>query len=189
MYVSKAEFREPSRNCICSFAGLLQALDGVTAQEGRMVFFTTNHREKLDEALIRPGRMDRHFEFRPAEPEAVKAQFMRFYAKVESRPLDGGAGVETRLPTERELSAQADAFEALLLKAVAEHPGFRCPTLAATQVFFQTKFREPNPMQAALDGFNEYFNLEDAAGKPAEPSATVGTPRPAALTRQNTCSF
>lgn len=60
-YLSKASFREPAKNTICSFGGLLQALDGVMAQEGRMVFFTTNHMEKLDEALIRPGCDKRHF--------------------------------------------------------------------------------------------------------------------------------
>ena len=41
-----------------SFSGLLNALDGVAAQEGRIFFMTTNHIEKLDPALIRPGRCD-----------------------------------------------------------------------------------------------------------------------------------
>ncbi len=39
-----------------TFSGLLNALDGVAAQEGRLVFMTTNHIERLNEALIRPGR-------------------------------------------------------------------------------------------------------------------------------------
>ncbi len=37
------------------FSGLLNAIDGVGAQEGRIVVLTTNHRELLDPALIRPG--------------------------------------------------------------------------------------------------------------------------------------
>ena len=41
-----------------SFSGLLNALDGVAAQEGRIFFMTTNHIEQLDPALIRPGRCD-----------------------------------------------------------------------------------------------------------------------------------
>jgi ATP-dependent 26S proteasome regulatory subunit len=41
-----------------SFSGLLNAIDGVAAQEGRIFFMTTNHLEKLDPALIRPGRCD-----------------------------------------------------------------------------------------------------------------------------------
>jgi len=43
-----------------SFSGLLNALDGVRAQEGRIIFMTTNHPEKLDPALMRPGRADFH---------------------------------------------------------------------------------------------------------------------------------
>ena len=41
-----------------SFSGLLNAIDGVAAQEGRIFFMTTNHIDKLDPALVRPGRCD-----------------------------------------------------------------------------------------------------------------------------------
>jgi len=41
-----------------TFSGLLNAIDGVAAGEGRILFLTTNHPEKLDPALIRPGRCD-----------------------------------------------------------------------------------------------------------------------------------
>ncbi|KAG9085171.1 hypothetical protein FS749_004640, partial [Ceratobasidium sp. UAMH 11750] len=47
-----------------TLAGLLGAIDGVAAQEGRLLFATTNHIEVLDPALTRPGRMDVHVEFR-----------------------------------------------------------------------------------------------------------------------------
>jgi len=39
--------------------GLLKALDGVVDTPGRIVIMTTNHPEILDEALIRPGRIDK----------------------------------------------------------------------------------------------------------------------------------
>eukprot|EP00299_Pterocystis_sp_00344_P011202 c5180_g1_i1.p1 GENE.c5180_g1_i1~~c5180_g1_i1.p1 ORF type:complete len:583 (+),score=136.36 c5180_g1_i1:54-1751(+) len=39
-------------------AGLLNALDGVVDCPGRIVIMTTNHPEKLDPALIRPGRIN-----------------------------------------------------------------------------------------------------------------------------------
>ena len=42
-----------------TFSGLLNAIDGVTSTEGRIVFMTTNYLERLDPALIRPGRVDR----------------------------------------------------------------------------------------------------------------------------------
>ncbi|KAG0339709.1 hypothetical protein BG000_001568 [Podila horticola] len=42
-----------------TLSGILNALDGITAQEGSVVFMTTNHIRKLAPALIRPGRCDR----------------------------------------------------------------------------------------------------------------------------------
>lgn len=41
-----------------TLSGLLNSIDGVIAQEGRLLFCTTNHLERLPEALIRPGRID-----------------------------------------------------------------------------------------------------------------------------------
>lgn len=49
---------ETSRQRGISFSGFLNALDGVRSQEGQILFMTTNHREKLDDALLRPGRAD-----------------------------------------------------------------------------------------------------------------------------------
>lgn len=43
-----------------SFSGFLNALDGVRSQEGQILFMTTNHKERLDPALLRPGRADVH---------------------------------------------------------------------------------------------------------------------------------
>mmetsp|Transcript_11820 Transcript_11820/g.21624 ORF Transcript_11820/g.21624 Transcript_11820/m.21624 type:complete len:577 (-) Transcript_11820:267-1997(-) len=39
--------------------GLLEVLDGVIDAENRILIMTTNHPEKLDPALIRPGRIDK----------------------------------------------------------------------------------------------------------------------------------
>jgi chaperone BCS1 len=41
-----------------TFSGLLNVLDGVASSEERLVFMTTNHVERLDPALVRPGRVD-----------------------------------------------------------------------------------------------------------------------------------
>jgi len=41
-----------------SLSGLLNALYGVGSQEGRLLLMTTNYMERLDDALIRPGRVD-----------------------------------------------------------------------------------------------------------------------------------
>jgi chaperone BCS1 len=44
-----------------TFSGFLNAIDGVRSQEGRIIIMTTNHKEKLDPALLRAGRTDRSF--------------------------------------------------------------------------------------------------------------------------------
>jgi chaperone BCS1 len=67
-----------------SFNGLLNALDGVTAQQGRMVFMTTNHLEKLDPALVRPGRCDVHQFVGNATREQIAGMLTRFYATLEA---------------------------------------------------------------------------------------------------------
>eukprot|EP00933_Yihiella_yeosuensis_P030155 TRINITY_DN2381_c0_g2_i1.p1 TRINITY_DN2381_c0_g2~~TRINITY_DN2381_c0_g2_i1.p1 ORF type:complete len:679 (+),score=144.83 TRINITY_DN2381_c0_g2_i1:49-2037(+) len=44
-----------------NLAGILNTLDGVVDTPGRMLVMTSNHPEKLDPALIRPGRVDKMF--------------------------------------------------------------------------------------------------------------------------------
>lgn len=44
-----------------STSSLLNALDGVGTPDGLVVIMTTNHKESLEPALIRPGRIDRVF--------------------------------------------------------------------------------------------------------------------------------
>lgn len=43
-----------------TLSGLLNFIDGSWSWcgEGRIIPFSTNHKEKLDPALLRPGRMD-----------------------------------------------------------------------------------------------------------------------------------
>lgn len=41
-----------------TLSGLLNAIDGAFAREGRLLFMTTNHPDKVDPALIRKGRAD-----------------------------------------------------------------------------------------------------------------------------------
>jgi hypothetical protein len=45
-----------------SASGLLNALDGVVTPEGLITVMTTNKRDELDDALVRPGRADREIE-------------------------------------------------------------------------------------------------------------------------------
>ncbi|KAF9075150.1 mitochondrial chaperone BCS1 [Rhodocollybia butyracea] len=62
-----------------TFSGFLNALDGVASGEERIVFLTTNHLERLDPALIRPGRVDFIQYVGDATPNQAKKLFERFY--------------------------------------------------------------------------------------------------------------
>jgi hypothetical protein len=62
-----------------TFSGLLNAIDGIAAKEGTLLFMTTNHAERLDPALIRPGRIDHRIHFSHATPEQVGRMLCRFY--------------------------------------------------------------------------------------------------------------
>ena len=86
-----------------SLSGLLNALDGVAAAEGRLLFAfvppcsliicdnladirfhsTTNHLERLDPALSRPGRMDVWVEFKHASKWQAEALFRNFFPSTE----------------------------------------------------------------------------------------------------------
>lgn len=62
-----------------SFSGLLNAIDGIASQEGRILIMTTNHRENLDPALIRPGRVDVQIEVTNANKDMATRLFLRFF--------------------------------------------------------------------------------------------------------------
>lgn len=66
-----------------TFSGLLNAVDGVTSADGRILILTTNHPEKLDEALIRSGRVDKILEFENVTKNQAREMFLRFYPDEE----------------------------------------------------------------------------------------------------------
>jgi len=66
-----------------TFSGLLNALDGVASAEERVVFMTTNHIDRLDEALIRPGRIDMMVRLGEATEWQMSQMWDRFYATLD----------------------------------------------------------------------------------------------------------
>ena len=63
-----------------SLSGLLNAIDGVASHEGRVLLMTTNFPDKLDEALIRPGRVDMKVQFTNATRSQITELFTRMYS-------------------------------------------------------------------------------------------------------------
>ena len=86
-----------------SLSGLLNSLDGVSAPEGRLLFATTNHLERLDTALTRPGRMDIWIEFKYASKWQAELLFKNFFSEMEDAPQ----------PTDEEIATMQREFALL----------------------------------------------------------------------------
>ncbi|KAH0839208.1 Mitochondrial chaperone BCS1 [Fonsecaea pedrosoi] len=66
-----------------TFSGLLNALDGVGSAEERIIFLTTNHVDRLDEALVRPGRVDMTVRLGEATNYQIEQLWARFYSDAD----------------------------------------------------------------------------------------------------------
>jgi chaperone BCS1 len=115
-----------------TFSGFLNALDGVASGEERLVFMTTNHVERLDPALIRPGRVDLSVRVDDAAPEQARRLFMQFFE----------GGVEQDV-----LAALGDELSALVAEASAR--GTRVSMAALQGIFIR------NGPAEALDAARE----------------------------------
>jgi chaperone BCS1 len=130
-----------------TLSGLLNALDGVSSRDGRVLFMTTNHPERLDPALIRPGRVDRKIELGHATPDQARRLFLWFYR---------GSGID-----------QAE------LDRLAAHFAAQIPTgkvcMAAIQEYLLRHRREPEV--AAHEAVFDDVECPVVADEATEPSA------------------
>ncbi|OJD22506.1 hypothetical protein ACJ73_06149 [Blastomyces percursus] len=82
-----------------SLSGLLNAIDGVSSSDGRILVMTTNCRDQLDAALIRPGRVDMEVEFTLASKEQIKSIFQHMYTpEGDTKPTGMATEFANRVP-------------------------------------------------------------------------------------------
>ncbi|TVY39185.1 putative mitochondrial chaperone [Lachnellula subtilissima] len=141
-----------------SLSALLNILDGVASQEGRVLIMTTNHIAKLDDALIRPGRVDMTIKFDLASREMINTIFRSIFATLEGdipAPKSGGAIIRTpskNYALEEKLRRKEEKVEKLgvefadLLPAMAFSP-------AEIQGYLLKHKRDP---EAAIEGAAEW---------------------------------
>jgi chaperone BCS1 len=157
-----------------TLSGFLNIIDGVASSEGRILVMTTNHMEKLDAALMRPGRVDLKVHFGRASVAVLKGLFMAIYSTVEADRLSSrklsektiaNGAVKAAPPTstttssflrshgksDDEVREMADEFARIVPSNVF--------TPAEIQGYLLMHKRDP---QVALDGAKEFVAQRDA---------------------------
>ncbi|RAH72531.1 BCS1 and AAA domain-containing protein [Aspergillus aculeatinus CBS 121060] len=94
-----------------TLSGLLNAIDGVSAGEGRILIMTTNHVEKLDAALRRHGRVDMTIAYGYAQTPEVASLFKSIYASTD---MDTPSFAPSVTPDSPSLDALASEFATLV---------------------------------------------------------------------------
>jgi len=72
-----------------TLSGLLNVIDGFDNHHGRIMIMTANHPDTLDDALIRPGRVDSKYLFDKCDKEQIKELFQMFFEiEVDEKKLE-----------------------------------------------------------------------------------------------------
>ena len=77
-----------ARTSPLSLSGILQALDGLVYKNDQILFMTTNNLHKLDDALIRAGRVNKIIHFDYVKEEEVRAMCMSFLPDHDLKKLE-----------------------------------------------------------------------------------------------------
>lgn len=160
-----------NNNSRLSLSGLLNILDGVASQEGRVLIMTTNHMEKLDKALIRPGRVDMVVEFGLADTDMIAAIYRAIFAPLEGddSPPPGARDLAPQDLGKRVAAEQARRDEAaervdrLAVEFAARVPAHEFSP-AELQGYLMRRKRDP---EAAVEGAEQWV-AEIRRGKAAK---------------------
>lgn len=68
-----------------TLAFILNLLDGILETPGRIIILTTNHPEKLDSALVRPGRIDLNIHFNRCSKDTIVELVSKFYETIDEK--------------------------------------------------------------------------------------------------------
>lgn len=117
----------------CTLSGLLNVLDGVGSQEGRIVIMTTNRPEALDSALTRPGRIDMKVYMGNITAQSSKEMFKRMFSP------DLGFGA----------SCSMEEVEALATEFASQIPDDTV-TPSALQGYFQQHLDSPHKASSLI---------------------------------------
>lgn len=102
-----------------SLSALLNIIDGVASSEGRILVMTTNHLEKLDSALLRPGRVDMTIAFGYSDRETIRNLFLAIYAPLECevKPRKNKKNASPPSPKEKGHTSKSSSISSNLSQA------------------------------------------------------------------------
>ena len=153
-----------------TLSGLLNAIDGAGAPEGHILVMTTNAPDALDEALVRPGRIDVSLEFRKAGRVQVRDIFANMYrptpnfeenkaSKTGTEQNETQAEIEERERRESKEKQEGEELERLAEKFAESVPeGIFTP--AQLQDYILLRKDQP---QRAVDEIADWVNKESKA--------------------------
>lgn len=75
----KKDKEEDKLKSTLTLSGILNAIDGIFSCRGRILIMTTNHPEVLDDAIIRPGRVDSKYLFDNCDKKQIRELYEMFF--------------------------------------------------------------------------------------------------------------
>lgn len=163
-----------------SYAGFINALDGVAAHEGSVIFLTTNHPELIDEAATRSGRVDRHMELGLCDRDQLARMFRKFFEDEDAAArFAETAGPQRWSPAQvqEQLLKASSAQEAPAM--LAEPPlgaGVRRAALGRTTSEGAARRRGPRTENARARGRSRFRPRSAALRRPASRDASRASP-------------
>lgn len=79
--------KDYNNKSMISFSGILNTLDGMGRKDKLITFMTTNFKDQLDDALLRPGRIDYKLEFSHATAYQISNMFDLFINNSDQKKL------------------------------------------------------------------------------------------------------
>lgn len=164
---SPPQARKSAFGNVC-LSTLLNAIDGVASQEGRVLIMTTNHIKRLDEALIRPGRVDKKVELGLADSNMMADLFCLVFKPVEVdvAPLENaqsdamvGVGKDRKICG----SARSRKEEVVRTEQLAEEFARKVPALSfSTAEIYSFLLKHKKSPEQAIN------NVEELISNPSE---------------------
>lgn len=119
---------------------ILDVFDGNNQNHGRVLFMTSNHPEKLDRALLRPGRIDVNLKFGKATKDTIQNAFEYFYNLTE-HPFSFDAFAEQKLTMAEVHSVLMNHYDDMNI-AFQELIALACPSLQLQSLKIAPKKRK-----------------------------------------------